>query len=68
MTNVPHIVTFSGSPPNSSMYVCTHFKARRSGGKWVISFKNERDILTILKTQISNLSIFNFLSRQEPES
>ena len=68
MTNVAHIVTFLGSPPNSLMYVCTHFKARRSEEKWVISFRNELDILTILKTQIANLRIFNFFSRQKPES
>jgi hypothetical protein len=50
------------------MYVCTHFKARRSGDKWVTSFKKGCSKLTILKTEISNLRVFDFLSRQEPKS
>jgi hypothetical protein len=49
------------------MYVCTHFKARRSGEKWVTGLKKGGSRLTILKTEISNLCVFDFLSRQEPK-
>ena len=63
-----HIVTFEGSPPNSAMYVCTHFKARRSACYYVRNVLEQSGVYsTILHAEIPDLRCFDFLSRHETE-